>query len=151
MKRILGALLLVGLASSIAWADWLTDFNDTYKNKSIDAAVEDALKEGISPEVIVEKSMAFPDINPQNIVKALYCAGVGGQDVYEAAEKFDISELVVTAGFKKSIEECGDSVVDTQPYTPGNRGPGRGFGPPRTPPGRPFASPGSFIPPGLAQ
>jgi hypothetical protein len=151
MKRILGALLIVGLASSIAWADWLADFNETYKNKNIDAAVEDALKEGITPEVIVEKSLAFPDINPQNIVKALYCAGVGGQYVYEAAEKFDISELIVTAGFKKSVEECGDKVVDTQPYTPG-QGQRRGFGPPRTPPGRPFvASPSAFIPPGLAQ
>jgi hypothetical protein len=150
MKRILGALLIVGLASSIAWADWLTNFNDTYKKKNIDAAVEDALKEGITPDVIVEKSMAFPDINPQNIVKALYCAGIGGQDVYEAAGKSNISEMIVTAGFKKSVEECGDRVVDTQPYTPGNRGPGRGFGPPRTPPGRPFASASTF-PPGIAQ
>ncbi len=150
MKRILGALLIVGLASSIAWADWLTNFNDTYKKKNIDAAVEDALKEGITPDVIVEKSMAFPDINPQNIVKALYCAGIGGQDVYEAAAKSNISEMIVTAGFKKSVEECGDRVVDTQPYTPGNRGPGRGFGPPRTPPGRPFASASTF-PPGIAQ
>lgn len=150
MKRILGALLIVGLASSIAWADWLTNFNDTYKNKNIDAAVEDALKEGITPDVIVEKSMAFPDINPQNIVKALYCAGIRGQDVYEAAEKSNISEMIVTAGFKKSVEECGDKVVDTQPYTPGNRGPGRGFGPPRTQPGRPFASTSTF-PPGIAQ
>lgn len=151
MKRILGALLIVGLASSVAWADWLADFNEAYKNKNIDAAVEGALKEGITPEVIVEKSMAFPDLNPQNIVKALYCAGIGGQDVSEAAEKFDISEMVVTAGFKKSVEECGDRVVDTQPYTRA-RVPGRGFGPPRTPQGRPFvASPSSFIPPGLAQ
>jgi len=118
MKRILGALLIVGLASSIAWADWLADFNDIYKNRNIDEAVEYALEEGITPEVIVEKSMLFPDINPQNIVKALYCAGVGGKDVFEAAEKSDISEMIVTAGFKKSIEECGDRVVDTQPYTP---------------------------------
>ena len=150
MKRILGALLIVGLASSIAWADWLTNFNDTYKNKNIDAAVEDALKEGITPDIIVEKSMVFPDINPQNIVKALYCAGVGGKDVFEAAEKSNISEMIVTAGFKKSVEECGDKVVDTQPYTPGNRAPGRGFGPPRTPQGRPFASTSTF-PPGIAQ
>lgn len=144
MKKILGALLIVGLASSIAWADWLTNFNDTYKNKNINAAVEDGLKEGITPEVIVEKSMAFPGINPQNIVKALYCAGIGGQDVYEAAEKANISEQVVTAGFKKSLEECGDRVVDTQPYTPGDRGPRRSFGPPRTPPGKTFASPNTF-------
>jgi hypothetical protein len=132
MKRILGALLIVGLASSIAWADWLADFNDTYKNKNIDEAVENALKEGITPDIIVEKAMIFPDINPQNIVKALYCAGVGGQDVYEAAEKSKISEMIVTAGFKKSVEECGDRVVDTQPYTPGAAAVARTFGLPRT-------------------
>ena len=144
MKRILAALLIVGLASSIAWADWLTNFNDTYKNKNIDAAVEDALKEGITPDVIVEKGMTLPGINPQNIVKALYCAGIGGQDVYEAAAKSNISEQVVTAGFKQSVEECGDKVVDSQPYTPGDRGPGRSFGPPHTPPGKTFASPNKF-------
>lgn len=146
MKRILAALVIVGLASSIAWADWLTNFNDTNKNKNINAAVEGALKEGITPNVIVQKSMALPGINPQNIVEALYCAGIGGQDVYEAAAKSNISEPVVTAGFNQSVEECGDKVVDTQPYTPGDRGPGRGFGPPHTPPGRPFASPSDFPP-----
>lgn len=143
MKRFLGAFLIVGLASSIACADWLTNFNDTYKNKGIDNAVEDALKEGIDPDVIVEKSMAFPDINPQNIVKALYCAGVGGQDVYEAAEKSNISEMVVTAGFKKSVEECGDRVVDTQPYTPGTTD-RPDFGPTPSPPDRQDVSVDSF-------
>ncbi|GAB6190493.1 hypothetical protein [Desulfocastanea catecholica] len=144
MKRILAALLIVGLASSFAWADWLTNFNDTYNNKNINAAVEDGLKEGITPDVIVEKSMALPGINPQNVVEALYCAGIGGQDVYEAAAKAHIAESVVTAGFKKSVEKCGDKVVDTEPYTPGDRGPGRSFGPPRTSPGKTFASPDKF-------
>ncbi len=145
MKKLITAFLIVGLTASIASADWLNDFKDTYQNKNIDLAVENALKEGINPSIIMENSLAFPNINPQNIIKALYCAGVSGQDIYTAAQQFNISELIVTAGFKKSVEECGDRVADVQPYTPGNQGRGRGFGgPPSTPPGRPFASASSF-------
>lgn len=145
MNRILVAFFIVGFTSTVVCADWLIDFKDNYKNKSIDIAVENAMKEGISPDIIVENGLAFENMNPQNLVKALYCAGVSGKDVYETAEKFNISELIVAAGFKKSVEECGDRVVDTQPYTPGNQGSGRGFGgPPSVPPGKPFASPSTF-------
>lgn len=145
MKRILAALLIVGCAASIACADWLDNFKGTYRNKNLGAAVEGALKEGVAPDIIVKNALAFENINPQNIVTSLYCAGLPGKEVYEASEKSDISEDVVTAGFKKSLEECADKVVDSQPYTPGQRGPGRGFGPPLTPPGRPFnVSPSQF-------
>ena len=145
MNRIITAFLIIGLSASVASADWLGDFKGNYQNKNIDIAVENALKEGISPDIIMENALAFENINPQNIIKALYCAGVSGQDIYVAAQKFNISELIVTAGFKKSVEECGDRVADTQPYTPGNQGRGRGFGgPPSTPPGKPFASPSGF-------
>ena len=71
---------------------------------------------------------------------------VSGKDVYEAAVKYNISELIVTAGFEKERGGvCGQWVVDSQPYTPGNQGNERGFGgPPDTPPNRPFASPSKF-------
>lgn len=145
MKRLITAFCIVGFAATMACADWLANFKDNYQNKSIDAAVEEAMKEGIAPDIIVENALAIETLNPQNLIKALYCAGVGGRDIYLAAEGNQISELVVAAGFKKSVEECGDRVTDVQPYTPGNQGRGRGFGgPPNTPRGRPFASPMAF-------
>jgi hypothetical protein len=145
MKRLITAFFIVGFAATIASADWLANFKDTYQNQSIDIAVENAMKEGIGPDIIVENALAIETLNPQNLIKAMYCAGVSGRDIYLAADKFQVSELIVAAGFKKSVEECGDRVTDVQPYTPGNQGRGRGFGgPPNTPRGRPFASPMSF-------
>ncbi len=141
MKRIIAAFFIVGFVASFAYADWLSDFKDNYKNKNIDMAVENAMKEGIGPDTIVENGLALENLNPQNLVKALYCAGVTGEEIYNAAQKFDISELIVEAGFKKSVEECGDRVSDTQPYTPGGRQ-GLGFGGPNNGQGTaPYVSP----------
>ncbi len=91
MKRIVMAILIVGFATSLAYAEWLDNFKDNYKNKNIDIAVENALKEGVNPEIIVENGLGLQNLNPQNLVKALYCAGVSGKDVYEAAVKYNIS------------------------------------------------------------
>ncbi|KJR97823.1 MAG: hypothetical protein VR65_22660 [Desulfobulbaceae bacterium BRH_c16a] len=124
MKRIAAACLFVLFSVSIACAEWLVDFRDTYVAEGIDKAVENALKDGQSPDLIVENGLDLEGLNPQNLIKALYCAGAKGQDVTEAAEKWDISEVIVTAGFKKSVAECGDQVADAQAYTPaGAQGP----------------------------
>jgi len=124
MKRIVAACLFVLFSVSIVCAEWLVDFRDTYVAEGIDKAVENALKDGQSPDLIVENGLDLEGLNPQNLIKALYCAGVNGQDIREASEKWDISEVVVTAGFKKSKVECGDQVADTQAYTPtGDQGP----------------------------
>lgn len=147
MKRIITAFLIVGFASSVACADWLADFRDNYKNKSIDVAVENAMKEGVGPDIIVENGLALENLNPQNLVKALYCAGVSGKEVYEASEKYKISELLVVAGFKKSVEECGDRVTETQPYSPVNRERGPKFPPPGPKPKRPVVSVSTFTVP----
>jgi hypothetical protein len=124
MKKIIIAVLIVGFTSSLAWAEWLVEFNDNYSNRGIDIAVEEAMKAGITPDAIVENGLALNELNPQNLVKALYCAGAKGQDVVDAAEKYGISELIVAAGFKKSVEECADKIADTQAFTPAaQRGP----------------------------
>ncbi len=124
MKKIFIAALIIGFTYSLAWAEWLVDFNDNYTNRGIDIAVEEAMKDGITPDAIVENGLALSELNPQNLVKALYCAGAKGQDVIDAASKYGISELIVTAGFKKSVEECGDKISDTQAFTPAaQRGP----------------------------
>lgn len=141
MKKILVAALLVAMATP-AFADWFEVFTKTFTEKGIDDAVKDAIKGGVAPDPIVEKAITFENLNPQNIVKALYCSGANGQDIMAAAEKHGISELVVTAGYQSSVEQCGDQVADTQAYS-GNavrRGPSFSA-PPSGGRGRPFVSP----------
>ena len=123
MKRLAAACLLLLFSASIACAEWLVDFRDTYVSEGIDKAVENALKDGKTPDLIVENGIELEGLNPQNLIKALYCAGANGQDIREAAEKYDISETIIAAGYKKSVAECADVVADAQAYTPGDRGP----------------------------
>ena len=142
MKSIVTACFLVLFSVSIACADWLVDFRDTYVAEGIDKAVENALKEGKTPDLIVENGLELEGLNPQNLIRALYCAGANGQDVREAAEKWNISEVIVAAGYKKSQAECGDQDADTQAYTPpGSQGPS--FATPRRARNGTFASPSS--------
>ncbi len=117
MRKVALAILLVLMTFSIALAEWLVDFRETYTKEGIDIAVVDAMKEGATPNMIVENGLQMEALNPQNLVKALFCAGAKGQDIRDAAEKWKISEMIVAAGYKKSVAECGDMVADTQAYT----------------------------------
>ncbi|MBU1564282.1 MAG: hypothetical protein KJ630_01475 [Proteobacteria bacterium] len=123
MKRLLIACVMVLFSVSIASAEWIVDFRDTYSAEGIDKAVENALKDGKNPEIIVEIGLEIEGLNPQNLVRALYCAGASGQDIRAAAEKWQIAEPIIAAGYKKSIDECGDRVADSQAYTPVGTGP----------------------------
>lgn len=124
MRRLLLAWVLVLCSISIACAEWLVDFRDTYVAEGIDKAVENALKDGKTPDLIVENGLELEGLNPQNLIKALYCAGAKGEDIRAAAEKYTLSEVIVAAGYKKSKAECGDQVADSQAYTPvGEQGP----------------------------
>ncbi len=118
MKKILVAGVLVLFSVSIACAEWLVDFRETYASQGIDKAVENAMKEGKTPVLIVENGLELEGLNPQNLIKALYCSGAKGQDIREAAQKYEISEMLVAAGFQQSKVECSDMVADTQAYTP---------------------------------
>ena len=118
MKKMMITCVMLLMSVSIAYAEWMVDFKDNYAAKGIDNAVENALKEGKKPDVIVEVAMEIEGLNPQNLVRALYCAGASGQDIRAAAEKYKISEPIIAAGYKKSVDECGDRVADSQAYTP---------------------------------
>ncbi len=118
MKRIVVVLLIVCCTATAAFAEWIVDFKDNYANKGIDVAVEQAMKVGIAPDAILQNGLTFENLNPENLIKALYCAGANGDDIKAAADKYGISDLIVVAGFKKSVEECADRVTDTQAYTP---------------------------------
>ncbi len=118
MRKLLLASVLVAITATVACAEWLVDFRDNYKNKGIDIAVEEAMKEGAAPDSIVENGLLLEGLNPQNLVKALYCAGASCNDIRSAAQQYAISDMIVAAGYNKSVAECGDKVADTQAYTP---------------------------------
>ncbi len=123
MKKIILASIIVLMSVSVALAEWLVDFRDTYSKEGIDKAVEVAMKGGANPDLIVENGLQLQGLNPENLIKALYCAGAKGQDIRDAAQKWDVSDLIVAAGFKKSVAECADKVADSQAYTPVATGP----------------------------
>lgn len=117
MRKVITALLIIGLTSTVAFAEWLEDFDKSNTEEGIEIAVADAIKDGITPEAITEHALTIAELNPQNLVKALYCSGANGQDVRAATEKHGISEIIIAAGFQNSVEECGDQVADTQAYS----------------------------------
>jgi hypothetical protein len=117
-KQVVMTSVLVLLSVSLAMAEWLTDFRDIYAKQGIDPAVVEALKQGAGPEQIMENGLQLEGLNPQNLVKAMYCAGIRGDDIREAGNKYGVTDIIVVAGYKKSVEECADQLVDTQAYTP---------------------------------
>ncbi len=112
------SILIVVFTFSLAWAEWLVSFEDTYNKEGIDDAVVVAMNEGANPEMIIEKGLSLDGLNPRNLVKALFCAGAEGKDIRDASKKWEISDIVVAAGYKKSVAECGVMVADAQAYTP---------------------------------
>lgn len=141
MKRLLLACVMVVMGVSVVCAEWVDDFRKTYAVQGIDEAVENAMKDGKNPDVIVELGLEIEGLNPQNLIRALYCAGANGQDIRAAAEKRHISEPIVAAGYKKSIDECGDRVADSQAFTPVA---GPSFATPTAGRSGSFASPSTF-------
>jgi hypothetical protein len=118
IKKIFTAMAIVLLSSTFAFADWWDDFKNFFLNDGIDRAVVEVLKLGAQPDDIMGEGLKLEGINPQNLVKAMYCGGIRGNDIRVAGQKHDVSDQIIVAGYKKSVEECGDKVVDTQAYTP---------------------------------
>jgi len=117
-KIILFTVALLSFAATSVFATWLDDFRSIFQNEGIDEAVVEALKLGATPDSIMETGLQFEELNPQNLVKAMYCGGIRGDDIRTAGQKYDVSDIIIVAGYKKSVEECGDQIVDTQAYTP---------------------------------
>lgn len=118
MKHIIISTFLSILLVSPALADWIEDFNVNLDTQGIEVAVAKALEEGKTPTEIVDRATQIEGLNPQNVLKALYCEGAAGDDIKIAADTAGISELILLAAFDKSVAECGDAVADSQAYTP---------------------------------
>lgn len=143
MKELIISTLLGFFIISPAFADWIDDFSVNYEDKGIEYAVPKALKEGKAPQNIIKEGLKLTGLNPQNLLKALYCSGADGDDIKEGATENDISELIIVAAFRKAVTECGDAVADSQAYTP--LGPSfSGIPSPTSGSGTSFASPSTF-------
>ncbi|MDO9043649.1 MAG: hypothetical protein Q7U64_15125 [Desulfocapsaceae bacterium] len=118
MKKITFTMLFCLLIVSVAHADWIETFSSLFKSKGIEPAVTQALKEGQSPSAIIHEGLKLDGLNPQNLLKALYCAGVKGDDIKAASDEEGISVILLVAAYEKSVAECGDQLADTQAYTP---------------------------------
>ena len=143
MKHIIISTLLGFFLVSPVLADWIEDFSVNFDDKGIEFAVPKALEEGKTPNDIIKEGLKLATLNPQNLLKALYCSGADGDDIKAGADENDISEIIVIAAFKKSVVECGDAVADSQAYTPS----GPNFAGPPSPGGGgggTYASPSTF-------
>ena len=118
MKHIVISTFLCILLASPAFADWIEDFDVNLDTQGIEVAVAKALEEGKTPTEIVDRATQIEGLNPQNVLKALYCEGAAGDDIKIAADAAGISDLILLAAFDKSVAECGDAVADSQAYTP---------------------------------
>lgn len=118
MKKLIISTILGVFIASTAFADWIEDFSINNQNEGIEVAVAEALKIGKDPTSIVEEGLKIPGINPQHILKALYCEGVDGDDVKTAADASGISDIILVSAFEKSLAECSDTIADSQAYTP---------------------------------
>jgi hypothetical protein len=142
MKKITFTMLFCLLIASVAHADWVENFYSLFKSKGIEPAVTQALKEGNGPSAIIHEGLKLDGLNPQNLLKALYCAGVKGDDIKVASDEAGISDILLVAAYEKSVAECGDQLADTQAYTPvgpsfaGIPSPGTG--------GKSYGSPSAF-------
>lgn len=118
MRHIIISTFLSILLVSPVFADWIEDFSVNLDTQGIEVAVAKALEEGKTPTEIVDRATQIEGLNPQNVLKALYCEGAAGDDIKIAADTAGISELILLAAFDKSVAECGDAVADSQAYTP---------------------------------
>ena len=75
-KHFIMFCLMLACAAPSAWAEWQDDFTTLYLDKNIDDAVEKALKQGATPEAIVELAAEIEGLSPSELIKALYCAGI---------------------------------------------------------------------------
>ena len=110
------SIMLVAQAVSVASS--ASSIQEEYNKLGIEPIVKEMLKEGTSVNSIVVQTLQIEGLNPQNLIKALYCLGAKSIDIREAAEKNGLSEVIVASGYKKSIAECADAMADSQAYTP---------------------------------
>lgn len=117
---------------------------ERFDDKGIIPILQTYLKQGTPIYTIVKDCLVIDGLNPQNLVKELYCLGVKGKDIEDASTRNGISEIIFIAGYKKSVEECEGVIVDSQAYTPTGTNNISFRGAPSLPTGGTSASPYTF-------
>mgnify|MGYP001821531914 FL=1 len=117
-NKLIGALLLVICAASLAMAEWVDDFNQSYFADGIDEAVKVALEDGRNPTEIMEAGLGLEGLSSVGLIKAMYCAGIAGTEIQQAATSYNITELDLVTGYKKGVNECFSRIVDSEAYSP---------------------------------
>lgn len=113
------SILLINFSAVQASNDiWVNKFNETYNEEGIDDAVIIALEKGALPVAIMEFALNLENLLPAELVKAMYCAGIRGNDIWLAAQLYHVSQEDVVTGYKKSFSECFQRIVDTEGYSP---------------------------------
>ena len=104
-------LVLLSVCSALAeLVDWKQEFGEIYQDKGIDHAVVRALKMGVTPDNIMIYGLTFAELNPKDLVKAMYCSGIMGEDIRYAGERQELAESIIVGGYKKSVEECREKL-----------------------------------------
>ena len=114
MKKMLLAVLSIPLFCTVASASWQDDFNQNYRDKSAQDAVDIALENGVDPDSIFKQALTQAGMDQEVLVKACYCAGLRGQEIRVAAADNEVSENAVVTGYKMSLAECRDAVIAGQ-------------------------------------
>ncbi len=103
MKKIIISTLLGIFVATSSFADWIENFSVNNQTQGVEVAVAEALKAGMDPTSIVDEGLKIAGINPQHLLKALYCEGTDGDDVKAAADSAGISDLILVAAFEKVL------------------------------------------------
>ena len=116
MKRKIVLLTVCALLiATLAKANWLDDFISEFQKSGIDEAVKVALNQGAVPDEIMDNGLKFKELNPQNLVKAMYCGGIRGDDIRAAGQKYDVSDLIIIAGYKRALRSAAISSLTPRP------------------------------------
>ena len=112
LKKTFFTLTILFATLSLALADWSQVFHDMYVEKGIDDAVVYALSKGNSPDQIMKTALPFKGLAQEELVKALFCALVPLDTVYNTAVANNIAEEKINAGYDLAVEQCPKAVEE---------------------------------------
>ncbi len=124
-KKTCTIFVALMFSSSLALASWDADFVNRTHTNGLPAAVTLALGAGAVPFAIMKEGLALTGITPQDLICAMYMASMTDDEIKTAAKENGISEAVVLAGYKQSLDPDNpllDDNNDTQAYTFANPG-----------------------------
>lgn len=112
MKVLLISLATFLFTCSPAFADWTQLFLSTYTEKGIDRAVVTALENDITPAQIMGYGLTIEGLEKPELIKALFCAPVQPNMIYDAAETNRLGEETVAKGYQLALAQCAEAMEE---------------------------------------